>query len=103
VVRIDIDTNRVILGKLSELQTDCMVVSNLNFISSDELRSPMNVTVKIRYRSPCVPAVIVPLAVGMVRVAFEKPVRGVCPGQAAVFYDGDTVVGGGVIEAAPAI
>jgi tRNA-uridine 2-sulfurtransferase len=103
VVRIDRDTNRVILGKLSELHTGEMVVSNLNFINGSELRSPLNVTVKIRYRSPCVPAVIAPLAAGMVRVAFENPVRGVCPGQAAVFYDGDTVVGGGVIEAAPAV
>ena len=97
VVRIEPDTNRVVLGKFSELLTDVMVVSNLNFIH-DELRSPMKVTVKIRYRSPFVPAVIEPMAGGMVRVAFEQPVRGVCPGQAAVFYDGDTVVGGGVIE-----
>lgn len=98
VVRIDIDTNRVVLGKLSELQTNGMTVSDLNFISGDELRSPLKVTVKTRYRSPFVPAVIEPLASGTVRVVFEKQVRGVCPGQAAVFYDGDNVVGGGVIE-----
>jgi tRNA-specific 2-thiouridylase len=99
VIRIDIDTNRVVLGKSSALQTNGMTVSNLNFISGDELRSPLKVTVKIRYRSPFVPAVIEPLAAGMVRVVFEKQVRGVCPGQAAVFYDGDNVVGGGVIDA----
>jgi len=98
VVRIDSDTNRVVLGKLSDLQTNGMVVSNLNFICNDELRSRMKVLVKIRYRSPFIPAVIEPLAVGTVRVVFEKQVRGVCPGQAAVFYDGDNVVGGGVIE-----
>ena len=98
VVRIEVDTNRVVLGKLSDLLTDGMMVSNLNFISNDELRSPMHVTVKIRYRSPSIPAFLEPMAVGMVRVAFEKQVRGICPGQAAVFYDGDTVVGGGVIE-----
>jgi tRNA-specific 2-thiouridylase len=99
VVRIDRDTNRVVLGKLSELQTNDMVVSDLNFISTGELQYPTNVTVKIRYRSPCVPALIEPLAVDAVHVVFEKEVRGVCPGQAAVFYDGDTVVGGGVIKA----
>jgi tRNA-specific 2-thiouridylase len=103
VVRIEVDTNRVVLGKSSELLTDSMVVSNLNFISNEELRIPMPVTVKIRYRSPSIPAVIEPLAVGMVRVAFEKQVRGVCPGQAAVFYDGDNVIGGGVIETSSAI
>jgi tRNA-uridine 2-sulfurtransferase len=98
VVRINSDTNRVVLGTLSELQTNSMAVSNLNFIGTGEPRFPMNVTVKIRYRSPCIPAVIVPLAVGTVRVVFQNHVRGVCPGQAAVFYDGDIVVGGGVIE-----
>jgi len=98
VIRIEVDTNRVVLGTLSELRTDGMVVSDLNFISIDELRSPLRVMVKIRYRSLSVPAIIEPLAVDMARVSFEKQVPGVCPGQAAVFYDGDNVVGGGVIE-----
>jgi tRNA-specific 2-thiouridylase len=75
-----------------------MTVSNPNFIPFDELRTPMNVTVKIRYRSPLVPAAIEPLGAGRIRVLFDKTVTGVCPGQAAVFYDGDIVVGGGTIE-----
>ncbi len=58
----------------------------------------MKVTVKIRYRSAFAPAVIEPSGPERIRGAFEKPVRGVCPGQAAVFYDGDVVVGGGTIE-----
>jgi tRNA-specific 2-thiouridylase len=95
VIRIDSDTNRVVLGTSSELQTNGMMVSNL--ISNDGLRSRTNITVKIRYRSPCIHAVIEPMDAGTVRVMFEKQVRSVCPGQAAVFYDGDTVVGGGVI------
>jgi tRNA-specific 2-thiouridylase len=70
----------------------------LNVIDGDELRTPRRVTVKIRYRSPAVPAEIGPAAPGMARVVFEQPVKGVCPGQAAVFYDNDTVVGGGIIE-----
>jgi tRNA-specific 2-thiouridylase len=102
VVRIDVDANRVVLGKLSELQTSGMVVSDLTF-ASEELRSHMNVSVKIRYRSPLIPAVIEPLSVGKVRVVFEKQVQGVCPGQAAVFYYGDIVVGGGVIDTSSGI
>jgi tRNA-specific 2-thiouridylase len=101
VVRIDSNTNRVILGKLTELQTNRMTVSNLNFISNDELRFPLNVTVKIRYRSPLIPATIEPLTAATVRVVFGKQVRGVCPGQAAVFYDGENIVGGGVIQVSP--
>jgi tRNA-specific 2-thiouridylase len=87
-----------VLGNLSELRTIEMVVSNPNFILFNALRSRTFVTVKIRYRSPFVPAMIEPLTADQVRVAFEHPVPGVCPGQAAVFYDGDIVVGGGVIE-----
>ncbi len=98
VVRVETDTNRVVLGKLHELETAEMVVANANFISLSELRGRKNVTVKIRYRSPYAPAVIEPLGPDRVSVAFEKPVRGVCPGQAAVFYDGEAVVGGGTIE-----
>ena len=97
VVRIEPETNRVVLGKLSELQTSEMIVGNLNWILMDELSAPINATVKIRYRSPFAPAMIRPLADQRVQVTFGKPVPGVCPGQAAVFYDGDIVVGGGVI------
>jgi tRNA-specific 2-thiouridylase len=98
VVKVEQETNRVVLGKLRELETSEMIVSKANFITVDGLRGRMNVTVKIRYRSPFVPAKIEPLGSGTVRVAFENPVPGVCPGQAAVFYGGDVVVGGGVIE-----
>jgi tRNA-uridine 2-sulfurtransferase len=97
VVRIDPVSNRVVLGKFSELHASGMVVSDLNFSSGEEPRSPLPVGVKIRYRSSFVPAVMEPLVGGKVRVVFERPVPGVCPGQAAVFYDGDVVVGGGRI------
>ena len=97
VVRIEPETNRVVLGKLSELQTSEMIVGNLNWTLMDELSAPIDATVKIRYRSAFVPAMITPLADQRVQVTFEKPVPGVCPGQAAVFYDGDIVVGGGII------
>ncbi len=98
VVKVEPETNRVVLGRLSDLLTAEMSVSGLNFIAIDQLRAPMKVAVKIRYRSPFVPAVVEPAASDRVHVAFDHPVPGVCPGQAAVFYDGDVVVGGGIIE-----
>jgi tRNA-specific 2-thiouridylase len=98
VVRVEPTTNRVVVGKLSELRTEEMTVSSLNFIPFDKLRTPMNVTVKIRYRSPFEPATIEPMGAGRIRVVFDKAVIGACPGQAAVFYDGDVVLGGGIIE-----
>jgi len=97
VVRIEPKTNRVVLGSVSELQTRAMTVSDPNFILVNELRGPMQVTAKIRYRSPFVPATIEPSGSGSLRVEFLQPVKGVCPGQAAVFYEGDAVVGGGII------
>jgi tRNA-specific 2-thiouridylase len=98
VVRIEPETNRVVLGKLSELQTSEMLVSDTMWTMMDKLTAPLDATVKIRYRSPFAPAAITPLADQRVQVTFVKPVPGICPGQAAVFYDGDIVVGGGVIE-----
>lgn len=98
VVRIEPDTNRVVLGKLSALQTDGMVVTDLNFINNDERPFPWNVMVKIRYRSPFVPARLESLVNDQVRVIFAHPVTGVCPGQAAVFYNDDIVIGGGAIR-----
>jgi tRNA-specific 2-thiouridylase len=99
VVRIEPAANRVVLGKRCELQTREMTVSNPNFILLSELARGMQVTVKIRYRSPSVPALIEPSGADAVRAVFEQPVTGVCPGQAAVFYEGDMVVGGGIIGA----
>jgi tRNA-specific 2-thiouridylase len=98
VVRLEPERNRVVLGKLHELETRTMTVSNPSFILFDDLQSPMRVTVKIRYRSPFVPSVIEPVGLDRIRVVFDGPVTAVCPGQAAVFYDGDLVVGGGIIE-----
>jgi len=100
VIRIEPEGNRIVLGNASDLQTRDMTVTNVNFILVNEPLTARDVTVKIRYRSPFVPAHIEPLPSGAVRVLFEQPVKGVCPGQAAVFYEGDTVVGGGTIDAA---
>jgi tRNA-specific 2-thiouridylase len=98
VVGIEPDTNRVVLGKAPELPRNEMVMSNPNFISLERLHARMAVRVKIRYRSALVAAVIEPLPDNKVRVVFEHPVPGVCPGQAAVFYDNEVVVGGGTID-----
>ena len=101
VVRIEQDTNRVVLGSHEELEQKELMVSNVNVISGDAIGPYMKVTTKIRYRSPLVPSTIDPQADGKLHVVFERPVAGVCPGQAAVFYDNDVVVGGGVIESPP--
>jgi tRNA-uridine 2-sulfurtransferase len=99
VVRVEPASNRVVLGTRQDLMTGEAIVSDVNLMATDELSAPRKVKVKVRYRSPFLPATIEPAGAGRIRIAFDEPVAGVCPGQAAVFYDGDIVLGGGVIEA----
>jgi tRNA-specific 2-thiouridylase len=90
--------NTVVLGDASEVFTSGLTASDPNFISVDELRDEMKVTAKIRYSAKEAPAVIRPLDGNRVEVIFDKLQRAITPGQAVVFYDGDTVVGGAVID-----
>lgn len=100
VVDIDPERNAVIVGTKEETMSKGLVASRNNFILVDKLEKPMEVTAKIRYKAPQVPAVIKPLPDGNVEVEFAKPQRAVTPGQAIVYYQDDLVVGGGTIEKA---
>jgi tRNA-specific 2-thiouridylase len=73
-------------------------VSQLNWISFAELTQPMRAFVKIRSRHVEAPANLMPLDNGALRVDFDTPQMAVTPGQAAVFYRGDQVLGGGWID-----
>ena len=97
VVRIDSENNRVTLGSNEELFTDSFTAGNINLISVAELTEPMEITVKTRYTAKEVPATVYPSEDGRVFVKFKDKQRAVTPGQAAVFYQGDVVVGGGKI------
>lgn len=97
VVRIDSENNRVTLGPNEDLFVDSFTAGKINLISVDELKEPMEVTVKTRYKSLEVPATICPPEDGKIFVKFREKQRAVTPGQAAVFYQGDVVVGGGTI------
>ena len=97
VVHIDSENNRVALGSNEDLFTGSFLAGNINLISIEELKAPLEVTVKTRYTAKEVPAVIEPAEEGKILVKFEEKQRAVTPGQAAVFYQGDIVVGGGKI------
>lgn len=97
VVQIDSRKNRVIVGSEAELLRREMIVARPNWIAIAELAEPLRVSVKIRSRHGEAPAVIEAREEGTVKVTFDEPQRAVTPGQAAVFYDGDVVVGGGWI------
>ena len=98
VISKDMATNTVVLGPNDALFSKELWAIDVNFITVDKLTEPMRVTAKARYRMKDVPATIEPAEDGLVHVIFDEPQRAITPGQAVVFYDGQYVVGGGIIE-----
>lgn len=96
----DMDANTVTVGPESALYAREALVEDLNWIAVEGLSAPLRVEVKARSRQREQPAWISPEAGGRVRIVFDQPQRAVTPGQAAVFYDGELVVGGGTIAEA---
>ncbi len=97
VVELDPETNRVMVGDESALERDEFVADRCNWHPFATLTAPLEVTAKIRYNHPGAAATLTPLENGKVRVKMHTPQRAITPGQAAVFYQDDLVVGGGWI------
>jgi tRNA-specific 2-thiouridylase len=97
VIQIKGDTREVVVGNQDELYSRTLHTHRVNLIAVEELREPMRVAVKIRHRHEPAPAVLEKSGTDEVLVTFDQPQRAITPGQAAVFYDGDVVVGGGWI------
>jgi tRNA-specific 2-thiouridylase len=85
------------VGSDAELATNKLRANRLNWISITELTGPMRVKAKIRHRHEPAWATLEPAGVHEVMAIFDEPQRAVTPGQSAVFYEGDEVVGGGWI------
>ena len=97
VLQIDAASHRVTLGEESELNSSSFHAKDMNWISIPELTAPIRVQAKIRHRHDPANATLEPVGEGIVLATFDEPQRAVTPGQCAVFYDGDEVVGGGWI------
>jgi tRNA-specific 2-thiouridylase len=98
VVELDAERNRVVVGDESALDRDEFTASNCNWIPFDKLTELTEVTAKIRYNHPGTPATVTPTGNGSVKVKLHSAQRAITPGQAAVFYQDDLVVGGGWIS-----
>lgn len=98
VIGLDAGRNRVIVGdRTSASQQEC-IAGRVNWVSIAEPTAPIRAEVQVRYRSPGVPVTVLPLENSRVKLVFDEPQFSITPGQAAVWYDGDIVLGGGLIE-----
>jgi tRNA-specific 2-thiouridylase len=98
VTGIDQGRNAIIAGTKEEVYKDGLLASELNWIAIEELKRSIEVKARIRYLHKEAEAMVIPLEDDKVRVKFNEPQMAITPGQAVVFYDDDTVVGGGTIE-----
>ena len=102
VTKIDADSNTVMLGDEEDLDQNEMTVGKLNLIKYESITPGMEATTKIRYKDKGALANIYPDSSaplsGTMKVRFYENVKGIAPGQSAVFYEGDDVIGGGIIQ-----
>ena len=98
VIAIDPVNRAVVVGPNEKLYKKGLLVEKLSFVAVRALDGPRDLKVRLRYRHAEAPARITPEKEGWVRVVFKEAQRAVTPGQSAVFYDGDVVVGGGIIR-----
>lgn len=97
VTELDPETNTVTLGSNADLYADTAAVEDVHWIAGEAPAETFDCLVKTRYHQKEVPCTVTVLEGGLAKIQLKTPVRAVTPGQAAVFYDGDTVLGGGVI------
>ena len=97
VCRICPEDNTVVLGRSGDLLSREVDVKNVNWISGEVPEVPVECKAKIRYRHKEQPAVVIPTGKDSAHITFDEAVRAITPGQSAVFYDGDVVLGGGII------
>ena len=98
VTEIDFDKNTIVAGSKEELYHTGLIASGLNWITIEKIESPLMVKARIRYLHKETEAVVSPLEEEKVHVKFREPQLAITPGQVVVFYDGDVVLGGGIID-----
>jgi tRNA-specific 2-thiouridylase len=98
VLSIDPEKNRVVVGDDDSLRTSSFEVNGVNWVSIEQPSGPIRATVKIRHKHEPAEATVEPIDAATVRVTFDAPQRAITPGQGAVFYEGDRVLGGAWIR-----
>ena len=99
VLELDVARNALIVGAAAELGRTTLRTGPVNWIAGEPPDGPFAAQVQIRYHATPAPATVTPQPDGGVEIAFAAPLRDITPGQAAVFYEGEVCLGGGVIQA----
>jgi tRNA-uridine 2-sulfurtransferase len=98
VLSIDPENNRVVVGDDDSLRTSTFEVNGVNWVSMESPVAPMRAQVKIRHKHEPADATVQPIDATTAQITFAAPQRAITPGQGAVFYDGDRVLGGAWIR-----
>jgi tRNA-specific 2-thiouridylase len=98
VTDIDAEKNSVIVGRKEDIYSDECTVSCLNWIAIRKLSQALAAKVKIRSSHQASEAILIPFDNGKIKIRFREPQMAITPGQAAVFYQDDTVIGAGIID-----
>ncbi len=97
MVDLDPDTNTVTVGAAADLECDRLVATDVNIIAGEIPREPIRVEARIRHRHVPAAATVTVSEDRTAVVVFDEPQRAITPGQSVVWYQGDLVIGGGVI------
>ena len=98
VTEIIPETNTIVLGRESDLIRNRMQVAGVNLLKYERIPDGLEALTKIRYRDPGTMSELTQTGATSVEVSFLANVKGIAPGQSAVFYEGEDVIGGGIIQ-----
>lgn len=98
VIDKDIKTNQLVVGRQDELGKSSLCAAQVNWISGNPPAQGFYASVKIRYRAKEAPAFIIPVSADQINIEFDQSLRDITPGQAAVIYNGEECLGGGLIQ-----
>ena len=98
VLDINPETNEVVLGSNDDLFSRELIATDVNLITVDEITEPIRVEAKIRYSAKPALATVYNNGENSIRIVFDEPQRAITKGQSVVMYQGDKVVGGGIID-----